>query len=217
MKNILIITLLFSICTSVSAQIHIGPTIGYDFATIVEDPSLKYVQNSGFKAFGEGYSIQGFSFGLNIEYPITNKFSVSLKSNHTSKTVRTTERGFNPLVQMSFSYYKSALELRWLPVKRWHIGIGPSLNILNSFEGVSASGHMSKGTRHFYEYGAVGSVGFSYKRLLLEATYYNGLRYKDRIFSSFTFKPIQSITVSMSYMFRIVKKRKSRKLDCPRF
>lgn len=206
MKNLIVATVFLLYAMIGQAQSYIGVSIGVDYAQIREKNSSNPI---GFYTYEGGYTINSVIYGIKGEQYMTEKFSLSLQLSYTKKEFDASVGSYNPINGLKFNSYRGALSLKWYAFDNLYFAPGFTMNYISDINYFSEDGkeHAFFFIKNKREYGGILSTGYQYKNFLAELSYSRGVSFRDNKERT-DFKPINSIGLSLSYLFQVSKKKK---------
>lgn len=188
-----------------NSQSFVGGGIGIDFAQIREfNPNPRF---EDLEIFKNGYSINSLLYGIRGEQWIAESYSLSLQFSYTKKEFKASKPNIVPIEGLRFNFFRSSLSLKCYLIKNIYVAPGFSINYISNVREYFKHGTVNPfPIKNKKEYGGLVSAGLLYKDFLAEIYYNRGFSFqknKDKV----DFRPINSIGLSLSYLFRVSKKK----------
>lgn len=196
----LLFPLLFT--TLVSAQIFIGPALGFHFAHIEGYDTQTLPFNN--ITTEPGFGIKSPFAGIRIDHYLNSGLFVSATTGYTQKTVKYSDSGFVGYTNVRFNQLNHTLTLNMCPVKNWQIGFGGHFSQLFTFEiGKKMVDYWGRLGRDFnvQQLGWVFSSSFTWQGILFDVRFCQS----ERTFAAFDqfVKSTSAIEVALIYRFRV--------------
>lgn len=190
--------------TFLSAQIHIGPTIGINrLFTDGLNEERSYFLESHKKKFLFG--------GLKLEFPVTNKLFVSYDFMYDQKEYQIEELGINPLLKITFSNFYSNLLINRITGNNFSIGGGIDYLYIPSIKGnrLTTRETFMEIFEKQHRIGVVGGITYKFWNIVLD------LNLSMEVLANQTdtrkrptvFNKINIVQIGLSYLFKTSKKR----------
>ncbi len=206
MKYFFLTALMMHYAFSIQSQSYIGPTVGIDFARIIElneDPRMEYIT-----VYDHSYSTESFFYGIRGEQQVAKSLSLALQLFYTKKEFAASTFTYIPAKAMELKSFKGVLALYWFPIRNWHIGPGFTMNYIADvtyiYPHVISKGPFAIANKK--EPGALLTTGYRYKNMLAEIFFNKGFSTKEQA-DFVDLRPINSFGFSLSYLLRVSKKR----------
>lgn len=212
MKNIILSNTIFffSFFSFLNAQSNIGITIGMDF-TEIKSEDLSFPIH----ILEKGYQSRGYLFGFRFEQKISKSFFLSINGDYAKKRITAVDAGVVPFDTIAFSKFRTSLSVNCMPFPFLSIGAGPSGIYSPKIESFYLGDlqYIVEGKRK--EIGGLFSINAFYRRVMVEINYYHGLKtlgtYKSVL------KPLNSINLSLHYLFKLGHKKQGGPKNKSRF
>ena len=212
MKNIILSNTIFffSFLSFLNAQSNIGLTIGLDFTQMkAEELSIPiFLLKQGFKN-------RSLSLGLRFEQKISKSFFLSIQGDYSKKSTPAFGAGSTPFDTIAFSRYRTCLAVNWMPFSWVSVGLGPcgvyspKINLIYYGNTQYSTDNQRK------EVGGLISIGGFYRQFMVEANYYHGIKNFSRY--NLLLQPLNSINLSLHYLFKLGHKKQSGPKNRSRF
>lgn len=211
---IFVFFIFYPLMSNVYAQTYLGVVVGSDF------PHFYKENNSYFKVTDKFLERASIEFGLRVEQQITDKFFIAAKGviNQNRHNTQSYDH-IQHLLQVKYVKYKSSLTLNWIPINGLSLGTGFSYTSIPPRTEFYRSGNSAKLFQNNRNLGLHSSVGFLYKNILIDLNYWADIKEFTPINLRDPLSSINSLELSISYMFKILNKinlKKGGKVICPR-
>jgi len=199
------------------AQTYLGATIGGDLMKEPLTPWFKETFRIQVEENNKGYRHESVFVGLKVEQKLINQFSLSLTSSFTRKTIRNFywfPSTFYPMIGKRFDLISNYFELKRKVTRRLEIGLGGGYNFLRNDNERANDSNWTSGYRNSDEIGMVSSLSYRFDPILIEFSYFHGLRNLNALHTNYA--PTSSFRFSASYMFKVFERGQTNKVNCPK-
>lgn len=205
----------YFLANSLNAQTFIAPSIGMDFSKLNE------VENNGvfFQVVDKEWNTKSLSFGARVEQQFSKSLFLSLSGNYQKVSFDSFELNFASITGHEYQQVKAAASINYLIFRGLHVGTGIGMANITGVYPLGPGGKSeTKRASKIRETKFLLSAGYSFKNFLLELTYWKHQKRIGTFEGLFLVEPIDSISFSVSYLFKILDRneKSKNKVRCPR-